>query len=146
MTKLQAIREFTTYVLGEYCGIARMRMDENWFMRLSESKPYIGVPKNFDYELTFGDKLFRIDFIHRCPIADDFSDITLSILHECGHWATRNVYDAVEYDKYETRTDDVTYFTNPWEILATQWAICWLLSPANQQLAHEFEEKFFGRW
>ena len=145
MTKIQAIRWFTTFVLGERCGIMRKRLDGNWGMRWNNPHPYIQIPLDFDYELTEADKLFREDFIKRCPYADEFSDTTLSILHECGHWATRAVYDDVEFDKIDSKCkSQEEYQQNPWEILATQWAVCWLMTPVDREYAHKFEKEFFG--
>lgn len=146
MTKIQAIREFATFVLSEFVTIAQDRCEEgNWRMDTHNKSPRLILPMELDYPLDESDKAFRKNFIKLCPIAVEFSDVTLTILHECGHWATRSVYDAVEYSKYRARTDEATYFTNPWEILATQWAICWLLSPIDQKMAHRFEERYYGR-
>lgn len=147
MTKIQAIREFATFVLNEYVTIARNRCtDNNWAMDIMNKTPRLMLPIELDLPLDESDKAFRKDFIERCPIAVEFSDVTLTILHECGHWATRAVMDIVEYDKdVALAYTDELYMTNPWEILATQWAICWLLSPVDQEQAHKFEEHYYGR-
>lgn len=145
MTKLQAIRSFTTYVLGEYCGIARERMYDNWGMVVNRSTPYIRIPKNLDYETDHEDIAFRENFVKRCPIAEEFSNEVLTILHECGHWATRSVMDQLEYEESISRAyTQELYMANPWEMLATQWAICWLLCPVNREQAHKFEKEYFG--
>lgn len=142
MTRLQAIRKFGNFLAGEKIIIARDRCSEgNWAMDITNTIPRLKVPKDLDYT-DEEDRMFRADFIVRCPIAKDFSDITLTILHEFGHWYTRNVMDVIVYNEIIQREDD--YFTNPYEILATQWAICWLLCPANQQVAKSFENEYFG--
>ena len=90
------------------------------------------------------DKDFRKDFTTRCPLAKGFSDVTLTILHEFGHWFNRNVMNIVVYDAM-VQDETANYFANPYEVLATQWAICWLLCPANRKIAKAFEKHFFGR-
>lgn len=146
MTKLQAIRNFTTMVLGEPTAIARDKFEStNFAMDVVNSSPRLKLPKTLEFKSDKSDKAFRKDFISRCPSAQGFSNITLTLLHECGHWATRSVIDIVEYDKMTTiaYTQEM-YMAIPWEILATQWAICWLLCPANRKIAKNFEREYFG--
>ena len=48
-------------------------------------------------------------------------------------------------DKWDKKTtDQIEYMKIPWELLATDWAICWLNCPANRQLAKDFERDYFG--
>ena len=145
MTKLQAIRDFTTTVLGEHVTIARDKCDcGNWAMDIDNKTPRLKLPKDLDYEADMADKAFRKDFVERCNCAKGFSHVTLTILHECGHWATRSVFDVVEYEKLAAQAYTQTlYMAIPWESLATQWAICWLLCPANRKIAKAFERSFF---
>ena len=143
MTKLQAIRQFANFLANEHVTIANDRCDKgNWAMDIDNPTPRLKIPKDLTYR-DDADKEFRKDFVTRCPIATGFSDITLTILHEFGHWYNRNVMDIVVYaDMVE---NDENYFSNPYEVLATQWAICWLLCPANRKIAKDFEKKYFGR-
>jgi hypothetical protein len=144
MTKLQAIREFINCVAGEHVTIARERCDcGNWAMDIDSSTPRLILPKDFEYRDEL-DKEFRKDFTTRCPLAKGFSDVTLTILHEFGHWFNRNVVDIVVYSAM-VRDETNDYFANPYEVLATQWAICWLLCPDNRKTAKAFEKHFFGR-
>jgi hypothetical protein len=144
MTKLQAIREFINCVAGEHVAIARERCDcGNWAMDIDSSTPRLILPKDFEYRDEL-DKEFRKDFTTRCPLAKGFSDVTLTILHEFGHWFNRNVMNIVVYDAM-VQDETANYFSNPYEVLATQWAICWLLCPANRKIAKAFEKHFFGR-
>jgi hypothetical protein len=144
MTKLQAIREFINCVSGEHVTIALERCDcGNWAMYIDSSTPRLILPKDFEYRDEL-DKEFRKDFTTRCPLAKGFSDVTLTILHEFGHWFNRNVMNIVVYDAM-VQDETANYFTNPYEVLATQWAICWLLCPANRKIAKAFEKHFFGR-
>lgn len=145
MTKLQAIREFMQYAVGEYVSISRTRFDCNWGMIISNKTPSICIPKDLEYTPTEADKAFRKDFVRRCPTAQGFANVTLTLLHECGHWITRSAMDMIEYDKSINVLTDEEYFSNPWEMLATQWAICWLLCPENRKIAKDFEKKYFGR-
>lgn len=143
MTKLQAIRQFANFLANEHVTIANDRCDKgNWAMDIDNSTPRLKIPKDLTYR-DDADKEFRNDFVARCPIAKGFSDVTLTILHEFGHWYNRNVMNIVVYaDMVE---NDENYFSNPYEVLATQWAICWLLCPANRKIAKDFEKKYFGR-
>lgn len=143
MTKLQAIREFINYVAGEHVTIAHERCDcGNWGMDIGGSTPRLILPKDFEYRDKL-DEEFRKDFTARCPLAKGFSDITLTILHEFGHWFNRNVMNIVVYDAM-VQDETANYFANPYEVLATQWAICWLLCPTNRKIAKAFEKHFFG--
>lgn len=146
MTKLQAIRWFGKTVLGENITIARDKFDTtNWGMDIVNKNPRIKTPKTLVYKPDLCDKAFRTNFIERCPLAKGFSNITLTLLHECGHWATRSIMDIVEYDKFKDKAYTMELYMNiPWEHLATEWAICWLSSPINRKLAKEFEKYYFG--
>lgn len=146
MTKLQAIRHFTTFVLSEKVIIARDRfMDSNFGMGIMTESPRLKLPASLDYQPDECDKAFRKDFVERCPLARGFSSITLTLLHECGHWATRSIFDIVEYEKWDERAESQEeYMKIPWEHLATEWAICWLHSPANRKVAKAFERAYFG--
>jgi hypothetical protein len=146
MTKLQAIREFCSFVCGQPIIIARDRFHENnWAMDIDDKVPRLKMPMQIPPSLDDTDKIFRKDFTERCPLAKGFSHITLTLLHECGHWATRSVMDVVEYDKWEKKSPtQIEYMMIPWEHLATDWAICWLNCPANRQIAKRFERDYFG--
>jgi hypothetical protein len=145
MTKIQAIRKFVDFIAGEHVIIARNRCDEgNWTMDIDNPTPRITLPKDFDYR-DDQDKMFRTDFVNRCSVAKGFSDVTLTILHEFGHWFNRQVMNIVVYDGLVADETEEEYLSNPYEMLATQWAICWLLCPANRKIAKAFEKDFFGR-
>lgn len=146
MTKLQAIRKFMGLVLDEQVVIARDKYaDSNFGMSISNPVPRVKLPSNLNFIPDEVDKAFRRDFVNRCPLARGFSSITLTLLHECGHWATRSVMDVVEYDKmhWQAYTQE-QYMAIPWEHLATDWAICWLYSPVNRKIAKAFEKEYFG--
>ena len=96
-------------------------------------------------------KQFRKNFVDRCPKARGFADITLSLLHELGHFETE-WYDFGDYDR-ETETEKLKdlpitqinqeYFKLPDEYAATEWAIEWLAKKENRILAKNFEREFF---
>ena len=143
MTKLQAIREFADFLAEGHTIIARERYDDdNWRMDITGQTPRLILPKNLESK-SEEDKAFREDFIARCPFAVSFSDVTLTILHEFGHWYTRNVMDMVVYSHMVGKCHN--YLTVSYEILATQWAVCWLLCSANRRVADDFENKYFGK-
>ena len=146
MTKLQAIRAFMNYVLGEKIVIANDKFEgSNFAMDISNPIPRVKLPRNLTFTPDEADKAFRKDFIERCPMAQGFSSITITLLHECGHWATRSIVDIVEYDKMRNKAHTMQmYMAIPWERLATEWAICWLCSPVNRKMAKAFEQFYFG--
>ena len=110
MTKLQAIRWFGKMVLEEDITIARDKFStSNWGMDVIGKIPRIKTPKNLTYKSDLPDKMFRANFIERCPLAQGFSNVTLTLLHEFGHWATRYVLDIVgeNFKESEIKFDDL---------------------------------------
>ena len=138
MGKITAIRNFASLVAGEYVTICRVRDD--WAMNMSTPHPRLVLPANPD-KRDEGDRLFRKDFVARCPMARGFADVTLSILHEIGHHFNREAYifSTVDEDDYES------HFDIPYEIVATDWAIEWLQDPEHRKQAKAFEKEYFGR-
>ena len=101
---------------------------------------------------------FTDNFRSRFPVAKGFSNVTLALLHELGHFET--CYDCDEqypdwnrsearkelHKKYKPTNDlynaNQEYFTWPDERLATEWAANWLTDANNRKLAKAFEIKF----
>ena len=138
MTKLQAIRKFADYAAGTHVIIIR---EENWAMSLADAKPRLCLP----YDLTQNDendKLFRLDFVLRCPCARGFANVTLSILHEIGHHFNRESYFMTDSEQYDASVG-YWHFMLPCEMDATDWAIEWLQDPTNRKVAKAFEREFF---
>ena len=147
MTKLQAIRWFSNQLVDIPITIAAKRLDGNWAMYISpgQKNARLSIPKDFTTNDKI-DKEFRKNFVGRCKLAQGFSNVTLAMLHEFGHWETRSVFNIIAYDKFDKKVTNMQeYMQNPYEQLATQWAICWLQVPYNRRLAKEFEDYFFGR-
>lgn len=136
MTKIQAIRQFASTVANE--PVAIKRTDE-WASYVNHPYPYISVPKNLSVK-DEGDRAFRRDFVSRCPMARGFADVTLSVLHELGHFFNRDSFD----ESQEEGEEFETHFSLPCEIIATNWAIEWLQSKENRRVAKAFEKEFFG--
>lgn len=146
MTKLQAVRKFINQISELPVTIARDRLDMNWGMVVHPcaKTPRLYLPKNFDYNEE-KDKQFRQNFISRCKMARGFCNTTLAILHEMGHWETRSVFNSIAYDKLERKaTNQIEYMENPYERIATEWAICWLQVPEHRAMAKQFEKEYFG--
>lgn len=146
MTKIQAIRWFANQITESPVTIARQRLVENWGMDLNpENKtPRLLIPKDL---LTNddNDKLFRKNMESINKVTRGFSNVTLAILHEYGHWETRSVFDIIAYRKIDRNVHTMEqYMQNPFEQIATQWAVCWLQQPQNRALAKQFEKFFFG--
>ena len=87
-----------------------------------------------------GDIAFRANFISRCPIAANYSDALISLLHEMGHIAMSEESDGLSafaaWDTYDE------YFALHDEMIATNWAIDWLNNKANEKLAKDFDENW----
>jgi len=146
MTKLQAIRWFMGLTTGQKITIAKDKFDySNFAMDLSGESPRLKLPKHLNFPIDENDKAFRKNFVERCPLAQGFSHITLTLLHESGHWATRSLMNIIEYEKQARQaTSQEDYMNIPWEHLATEWAICWLNCPINRKFAKWFEKDYFG--
>lgn len=77
---------------------------------------------------------FKNNFITRYPDAANYLDITLSILHEIGHYMTR---DEMNYIYPDTYTYD-EYFAVHDEMIATNWAINYIIN--NEERVKNFEK------
>lgn len=144
MTQVQLIRNFASEIVGVPVIIARERDD--WGMSLADihlNKPRLILPRDLTKN-DEGDKEFRKDFVRRCPIAKGFSNITISILHELGHWFNPKEYLETDPDEYNNAIG-WWHFTLPCEIVATDWAIAWLQDPKNRKKAKAFEREFFRK-
>jgi hypothetical protein len=146
MTKLQAIRWFANQLTETPVTIARQRLVDNWGMDLhpGNKTPRLLIPKDLltDDE---NDKLFRKNMESISKVTKGFSNVTLAILHEYGHWETRSVFDVIAYHKINRDVYTMEqYMKNPFEQIATQWAVCWLQQHKNRAIAKQFEKFFFG--
>ena len=119
-------------------------------IRISYNYSELASPDPADIE-------FARNFHLRAPFSVGFSDLTLSLLHELGHFETESnlptYYNRDEclaqIDRWETkdkRVIQLLYCSLPDEYLATQWAINWLADPENRKKAKKFEKKFFKAW
>ena len=138
MTKLQAIRWFASEVAGEYVTLARQRDD--WSISMADSKPRLILPHDLNQN-EVEDKMFRADFIKRCPMAQGFANVTLSILHEVGHHFNREVVICADKLVGDNMEENLTL---PHEVIATDWAINWLQNKENRKTVKKFEKNFFG--
>lgn len=104
-----------------------------------------------------GQSEFRRNITMRDASLRGFSDVTLSLLHELGHFETEDDipdgYDRFkakkQYQKWcgdDPRLLNLMYFSLPDEWLATQWAIDWLSDEKNRKRAKRFECDFFKAW
>ena len=144
MTKLQAVRKFANAVAQQRVVIARNHITRNWAMSQDELRMLI--PTDFNYEPDEDDEAFRIDFTYRYAPANELMDITITILHEIGHYFTRFDYDVDEdYRLRRAAADMNEYLHIPCERLATDWAIAWLHDLEHWAIAKQFEADFMGK-
>lgn len=140
MTPIQLIREFASTAIGERVTIARHHMENNWGMDVNNKpNPRLIIPTIINYTPDEEDKLFRINFEQRCKWAYMFTDITLAILHELGHWATRHLVDWVQDYDDRIGVAGEAYFYIHSEYIATNWAIQWLSDDDNRKIAQQFD-------
>lgn len=122
---------------------------------LEDEKKYFRIGVNIDEfcSICKGDQQFRSDFVSRCLKAKGFANITLSLLHELGHFETHFMefknYNRIKEltllrEQYSEETINFAYFRLPDETAATNWAINWLDSAENRKKAKAFEKKFFS--
>ena len=137
MGKVTAIRQFASLVAGERVTISRNRI--GWSASMSEMRITLPADLMENDEL---DKLFRKDFINRCPLAQGFANVTLSILHEIGHIFHREEYIFFDAKEYNDAHGEAHFQLLP-EIVATNWAIEWLQEPEHRKQAKAFEKEFF---
>lgn len=116
----------------------------------------VEIHYNIEELFTRGSKQFRENFVHNCPMAKGFADITLAMLHELGHHEVAEIVDE-HYSDYDRKgmikkieeelpreLRNYAYFMLPDEDLATSWAIQWLEESAeNRRIAKQFEKEFF---
>ena len=139
-----------------YHGVKRTisvrRDDENGFSTDLDENNSETIRIYYSFKTCSEDKMFREFFISLYPAAKEFSDITISFLHEMGHNVHRTKtfsYDrAMEINLIEIKYNTIeelnrAYFTLPDELAATKWAVNWLKKKENRQRAREFEKEFF---
>ena len=142
VNRIQLIREFASEIARTRVVISSRRDD--WGMSLSDlykGIPRLILPRNLNQN-DEGDKAFRKFFISCYPSAQGFSNVTISLLHEMGHWFHPQEYLESDPDEYAQATG-WWHFTLPCEMVATNWAIAWLQDPENRKKAKAFEREFF---
>lgn len=141
MNKISLIKQFASKVAGTEVTIAKQRDD--WGMSLADMfHPRLILPKDLNQN-DQADKEFRINFVSRCPLAQGFANITISILHEIGHYMNPCEFLSSDPKEYAEATG-FDHFKLPCEVVATDWAIEWLQSKTNRKMAKEFERLYFG--
>lgn len=126
MTHKKALQIFAKQVTNKNWHITKSFM---WCINLKDTIYYC------EDEGTEGAEAFRVDFINKYPYAENYSDALLSILHEIGHFYTRNQMDYIYPESYDYNE----YFQIHDELIATNWAIQWLKNKNNLQLIQQFE-------
>lgn len=140
MNRVSLIRNFASLVAGEPVIIPRDRSE--WMLLMTDSRIRLVLPEDLDAR-DEGDRLFRKDFVSRCPLARGFADVTLSILHEIGHHFHREEFIFMENVKEYDEATGEDHFKFPCEIVATNWAIEWLQDPEHRKQAKAFEREYF---
>lgn len=120
----------------------------------AELEEHIVIFYNFHDLWDWTMKDFRKDFVSRCPMAQGFANVTLTLLHELGHNETnvqfkeRNKAHNENVDRFKKGEIDkhdmqFLYFRFPDEMAATDWAIEWLKDAEHRKIAKDFEKEFF---
>lgn len=106
----------------------KVKKSFQWCINLKDTLYYA------EDEGTESAQAFRADFLARCPIAANYLDITLSILHEIGHYMTRDKMNFIYPDTYTYKE----YFAAHDEVIATDWAINYIIN--NEERVKNFEK------
>ena len=144
---------------------------------LNKAKEFLAMTPTYDYVITdyplveIGYNLdqlyegtitsFRKHWMKKYPMIKGFSNATLAILHELGHWEMHD--ETCQYCTWEDRVNmmeevgekmkqgefgvneaNELYFDFFDEAVATEWAMMWLSEPENRKIAKAFEKKFFA--
>lgn len=125
MKKEQIIKSFIQEVTNHKWIVKK---SFQWCINLKDTLYYA------EDEETESAQAFRMDFLVRCPIAANHLDITLSILHEIGHYMTRDEMDYIYPDTYTYNE----YFAAHDEMIATNWAINYIIN--NEERVKNFEK------
>lgn len=129
MKRSKAMRKLARKITGENIKIKKGKYWEtNW-----ENKIWWANDEN-----TESAKAFKDFFIKHCPMAKDFNNITISLLHEIGHIM---MVDESYGEQIKTE-DNEKYFNSHDEWIATEWAINFLIN--NTKLLRKFEKKIAG--
>ncbi len=132
------------------CAFLSEHFDDN------KSVIHIGYANNL-MDNPYHNNYFTFDFRRRCSIGKGFTGITLSLLHEMGHFATEKkckkdnpdydrswaIFEAQCVAKTDKELNEKYYFHLPDETYATEWAIEWLKDAEHRKIAKAFERKFF---
>lgn len=117
----------------------------------------VKIEYDFSKMSEIGSREFRRNIVMRDESMKGFSNVTLSLLHELGHFATEDAVP-VGYNRFQAQAQykkwggedyrllNLMYFSLPDEWLATQWAIDWLSDEENRKRAKRFEREFFKAW
>lgn len=117
----------------------------------------LSIEYNLEQIWDNGMALFRKFWEERAPILQEFSNITLTLLHELGHLETSDeirktfsykdrhiLQEAIDF-LYDTEAEkNYYYFKMPDEASATQWGINWLTDTENQKVTKIFEKNFLA--
>lgn len=143
MTKKKAIKWFIKKITNDKVKLIHGE-DDDWAIHVEVPYVRLEVPSDL-LMVTPSDNEFRDFMIGRSPIAKKFSNVTISILHELGHYYNREIYDNTPEAEYKkSLKSNEAHFNLPCELVATDWAIEWLQDKKNRKLARKFEGKFFG--
>ena len=115
------------------------------------------IEYNLDQVWDEGADLFRRFWTAKVPMLQEFSNITLTLLHELGHLETNDEVRAVftfkdrhvTWEAIDLLFDNDTeknfrYFEIPDEASATQWGIDWLADAEHQRVVKIFEQNFMA--
>lgn len=154
--------------LSDEIEIGELTVERKRFISLTKGRcgfrAYVGATKiriEYDFQSMakndVGQSEFRRNITMRDASLRGFSDVTLSLLHELGHFETEGDVP-FGYDRFKAQKDyrkwcgddlrllNLMYFSLPDEWLATQWAIDWLSDEDNRKRAKQFERDFFKAW
>lgn len=152
----EMFKHSTTEYLPRECKMKNHSGTEKGFCAFdcySEDLNYFEIGYNIEQLFSKGNSQFRQHFTNICPMAKGFADITITLLHELGHFSVKEKslgsYDRMAEIQFLRKVMpkeliNYAYFMLPDEMAATLWAVEWLKNAENRKLAKAFEKKFFA--
>ena len=143
-------------------SVSMKRIKEKNFCAFIDTWDDENMEFGYNYECLANHDNFNRVFHFKNRSFMGFSSLTLTLLHELGHFETFNqipkgYFREVACNKIIKLCTDkngnldrdranLMYFNLPDEWLASQWAADWLSDPDNRKQAKAFEKAFFKAW
>lgn len=139
------MRDFCNFI-SQFCNLilnTKVNIIPDFAWYCTKCGPYTEIHFEMGNELANDDADFRAYLESLSPIAKEFSDLTLTLVHECGHlalWEEQSTPASVQaYKKAVRECSDIEYYAIPQEHDASIWGLNWLQN--HIEVAKKFEKE-----